>query len=132
MFLLIDLHLPFSDFKVGILNHMTIAFSRLHPKRRAYVKVFQYLCKYKKSVPTLTFFFHLFKVQRSPTDSTWGQSMIYLNNNSKMFEVYFDSVKKFNNQYYLVIYPLTEMAHPNICNIEFKSHFRCSDKFSKF
>lgn len=40
IFYLIYFRLPLNDFEVGILNHLKISHSQLHPVRRTYVKVF--------------------------------------------------------------------------------------------
>lgn len=74
-------------------------------------------------------FFHLFKAQQSFTNLTRGQGLISLSNNTKIFEVYSESVNNFKDRYYLVS-PLIEVAHANLYNIDFESPYQCSVKNS--
>ena len=60
-----------------------------------------------------------------------GQGLIYPRKGTKMFEVYSKSVKRFKDHHYL-INPLNEVAHANICSIDFKPPYQCLDKFSMF
>ena len=71
-------------------------------------------------MPTLTLFF------RQLIDSACGQSLLFLRQHQKIFEVYLACYR-----YYLVI-PFTEVAHPSICEIHFGTPSECSDKFLKF
>lgn len=113
IFSLIGLCHPFNDFEVGVINHLTVAHSYLHPVRWVCVKVFQQWCEYKKSVPTLTLFFHLFNAQHSFFELARGQSLISFRKNCKMFEFFYESVKILKDRYYLVS-PFTNMAHASI------------------
>lgn len=52
--------------------------------------------------------------------------------NTKIFEVYSEIVKSTSRTSTTLISPFTKVAHANTCNIDSKSPYQCSDKFSKF
>lgn len=91
LFSMIGFYLPFDKFEVGVLSHIVIAPSQLHPVIWAYIKVFQYC------VSSLTLFFHPFKSQRCFTDLSWSQCLIYLMQSTKRLEVYLEIVKNFKD-----------------------------------
>lgn len=53
LFSLIGFNILFQKFRMDVLNHLVISHSQLHPVSWAYIKVFHYLCKYKKYVLSL-------------------------------------------------------------------------------
>lgn len=59
---LIGYHLPFNEFEIGILSHLLITHSLVHPVRWVLIKVFQHWSEYTRKKPNVTLFVHLFKV----------------------------------------------------------------------
>lgn len=74
---------PFYDFEVEVLNHLLITHSQLYRVSWAHIKVFQYLCEYKKCVPIMPLFLHFFKAQRISIDCLMVKAWYILGNAPK-------------------------------------------------
>lgn len=61
IFSILGIWMPLNGLEMDVLNHLIVALSQLHPLNWAYIKVFNYWCKYLNEKPSLTIFFHLFK-----------------------------------------------------------------------
>lgn len=55
-------HLPFRTFEIALLNHLQLARSQLHPNCQAYVMAFQITYQFLKLVPSVHFFFNIFRL----------------------------------------------------------------------
>lgn len=66
LFSIIGFRLPFNELKVNILNHLLITPSQLYLVSYTFIKLFHYWFDYIGSRPTMTLFFHLFKIQNIP------------------------------------------------------------------
>lgn len=58
-------------------------------------------------------FSHLFHIQHQSADWARGQGFLSLRKSQKMFEVYFNTLKNFKDQYYMVT-PLYEVARASM------------------
>lgn len=96
-----------------------------------YIKVFQYWCDYWGGNPSLSLFFHLFKVQHSSANHAQGHDLIILAHVTNYFEAYFDGMKHFENEFSLVT-PINEGAHAQVCAIRIRTENRCTNLFPKF
>ena len=55
--------LPFTDFEIGVLNHLRVAPSQLHPNGWAFIKAFEQVCSAMDWTCNLAIFFYLFSPQ---------------------------------------------------------------------
>jgi len=60
-----DAFAPFNYFELGVLSHLKVAPSQLHPLSWAFVKVYQFWCDYKRRQPNFRLFFTLFGVRHN-------------------------------------------------------------------
>ncbi|MCH95064.1 hypothetical protein A2U01_0016037, partial [Trifolium medium] len=58
---------PFSHLAVGVFGWLNLAPSQLHPNSLPFIRAFEMLCEYHEVEPTLSLFFHFFKLQRQST-----------------------------------------------------------------
>lgn len=65
----------------------------------AYIKVFQYLCDYQEGRPSLSLFYHLFRVQQSAINRARGQCLITLAQLTRYFEAHSYGVKHFKDRF---------------------------------
>lgn len=56
--------LPFIAFEIGVIKHLIMDFSQIHPTSWEYMKVYQYWCEYLNKEPFVILFFHIFKCHR--------------------------------------------------------------------
>lgn len=93
---------PLSSFELEFLKHMMIAPLQLNPVSQGYVKVFQYWCKYQGGKSSLLHFFHFLSVQQSVVNRAPSQGLVSLVQVTHYFETFFDGVKYFEDQLFLV------------------------------
>jgi len=61
----LDASAPFNSFELGVLRHLKVALSQLHPFSWAFVKACQFWCEYKRRRPIFCHFFTLFGVRHN-------------------------------------------------------------------
>lgn len=105
--------LSFNDFEMSVLNHLMIAPSQLYQVSYSFIKVFQYLCEYKGSKPTIILLFHIFKTQNNMDNHACGLGLISLRKTTRFFETYSHSVKNFKDHYFLFS-PINKENHGKI------------------
>ncbi|MCH82910.1 hypothetical protein A2U01_0003723, partial [Trifolium medium] len=94
---------PLCPFEVGVINHLRICPSQLHPLSWAHVRAFKYWCECVGSSPTVPLFFSYFTVVRTNSDPGKDQGLITLRQKkSKMWTQYVDSFKWELDEYFLV------------------------------
>ena len=56
----LGLHLPFNDFQMGVLNHLNLAPSQLHPNAIAFIRAFEITYRFLRIGATIPLFFRVF------------------------------------------------------------------------
>ena len=103
----LGLKLPFSDFQVGVFNHLELALSQLHPNSIAFIRAFELTCRFLRIGATIPLFFRVFHLQRQ---SRGGRhNWVSLKQSKRMFRMYMDSVRGFKDKWY-VMRPITQTA----------------------
>ena len=96
----LGLKLPFSDFQVGVFNHLELAPSQLHPNSIAFLRAFELTCRFLRIGATIPLFFRVFHLQRQ---SRGGRhSWVSLKQSKRLFRMYMDSVRGFKDKWYIV------------------------------
>ncbi|MCH86858.1 hypothetical protein A2U01_0007718 [Trifolium medium] len=85
LFDVIGLRFPLSPFEVGVLNHLRICPSQLHPLSWALVRAFAFWCEWAGSEPSVPLFFSFFGVLRTSSDSSKNQGFVSFQQKPKMW-----------------------------------------------
>lgn len=103
--------LSFTTFEQEVLCYLVWTPSLFHPNSQAFVRAFQYVCRYLNQKASIRLFFHIFLVawEGSPPP----HDLIYFKQSPELFEVFTESLKNYKF-HYVVIEPVTTKAQYNI------------------
>jgi len=107
----LDAFAPFNSFELGVLHHLKVAPSQLHPLSWAIVKVYQFWCEYKHRRPNFRLFFTLFGVRRN--SDAIANSWVELYQRVRFFEDYADPLENWKHKY-LLVRPVSRQVHESI------------------
>lgn len=122
--------LSFIAFEIKVLKHLTMTTSQLHSASWAYIKVYQYLCKYMKVKPYVVIFFHLFKYRSGLTNRMRSRELISLEPNVRGFRPLLE-LQNCEDQFFLVT-PINPEAHVTVCIVGDRVGGRCVKLFPKY
>ncbi|MCH79652.1 hypothetical protein A2U01_0000405 [Trifolium medium] len=92
--------MTFSEFAMGIFDHLRLAPSQLNPNFLVFIRAYELVCEHLEVVPSVSLFFTIFQLQRKAKDGR--QCWVSLKSKIKLFDMFVDSVRGFKPKYYLV------------------------------
>jgi hypothetical protein len=97
----LGVRMPFSDFAMGVFDHLHLAPCQLNPNSLGFIRAYELVCEHKGITPTIPMFFRIFQIQRKAAKDG-RQCWVSLRSRVRLFENFVDSIRDFKNRFFLV------------------------------
>jgi len=104
--------LPFSDFTIGLINHLRLAPSQIHPVAWGFIRSFELVCSHYGIPASVPVFMYLFDLIRKGGENNKSFVSLRGSTDRRVFKAYTDSAKRsdvpFSVEYYKIMAELED------------------------